>query len=516
VRYAYALTGALLLSGAAAAVTLQPPGAGQTAQNEPGAIEAAAPKGGAPMSFADMVARLQPAVVNISANQHITQQAQANPFAGTPFGELFNQMNGGQSGGQPVTREATSLGSGFIISSDGYIVTNNHVIAPPGVKGASLDSVTVIMIDRKEYKARVIGRDPTSDLALLKIDATGLPFVKFGDSNKARVGDWIVAIGNPFGIGSTVTAGIVSALHRVTGGGAYDRFIQTDAAINQGNSGGPMFDLNGNVIGINSQIFAGQSGGNIGIGFAIPAVDAKPVIDKLMNGTKIARGYLGIGPQPLDDDLAASFNLPKNHGELIARVEPGEAAAKAGLQVGDIVTKVNGNDVTPDQSLSYLVANVTPGTRVPLEVIRQGKMMTLPVTIGTRPSEEALQAQATSGNEDGFGDDNGNDGQAQGQPASSNALGLTVQPLTSQIARAIGVDSSVKGVVIGATDPSSDAGNKLKRGDVIISANGQAVSTAAQLAAIVAQVKAGGRDQIALLVVRGKSPGTFVGIKLKK
>jgi len=252
VRYAYAITAALLLSGTATAIALPSMSGAQTAQNEPAAMAATAPKAGAPMSFADLVAKLQPAVVNISTTQHITQAQQPNPFAGTPFEGLFNQSQGGGGGAAPVTRQATSLGSGFIISPDGYVVTNNHVVAA-GAKGATVDSITVTMTDRKEYVAKLIGRDPTSDLALLKIEAKALPFVKFGNSNNARVGDWIVAIGNPFGLGGTVTAGIVSSLHRVTGGGAYDRFIQTDAAINQGNSGGPMFDLAGNVIGINSQ-----------------------------------------------------------------------------------------------------------------------------------------------------------------------------------------------------------------------------------------------------------------------
>lgn len=277
-RYAYAISGALLVGGAAATLALQPPSAAQTAQNEPAAMAAAAPRPGAPLSFADLVARLQPAVVNISTKQTVKVQPQANPFQGTPFQDFFGGGGGGQEpNAPPVTRQAQSLGSGFLISADGYVVTNNHVVAP-GARGATVDLITVTLPNRKEYKAKLIGRDQASDLALLKIDGVNLPFVKFGDSTKTRVGDWIVAIGNPFGIGSTVTAGIVSALHRSTGqGGAYDRFIQTDAAINQGNSGGPMFDLNGNVIGINSQIFS-QSGGNIGIGFAIPAEEAKPII----------------------------------------------------------------------------------------------------------------------------------------------------------------------------------------------------------------------------------------------
>lgn len=511
-RYAYAITGALLLGGAAAAVTLQPPAAAQTAQNEPAAMAAIAPRAGAPVSFADLVAKLQPAVVNISTKQSIkVQQAPANPFAGTPFAELFGGQGQGQGAPQPQTREAQSLGSGFLISDDGYVVTNNHVVAP-GAKGASVDSITVTLTNRKEYVAKLVGRDPISDLALLKIDAKDLPFVRFGDSTRTRVGDWVIAIGNPFGIGSTVTAGIVSALHRVTGAGAYDRFIQTDAAINQGNSGGPMFDLNGNVIGINSQIFAGQSGGNIGIGFAIPAEDAKPVIDKLMKGTTIARGYLGVGLQSLDDDSAAALGLPKNSGEIIRSIAPGEPADKAGIKVGDVVVGVNGKTVTQDASLSYLVANETPGSRIPIELIRAGKKMTVSVVVGTRPSEDVLQASV--GGEDG-------DGMSQPDtegPASpvANKLGLAVVPLTPQIARNIGVDSTVTGVVISGTDPSSDAGQKLKRGDVVVSANGTPVATPDALAAIVAQAVRDGRPTVLLYVQRQRLPGAFVPIKLKK
>lgn len=516
-RTAYAITAALLLGGTATALVLPAATGAQTAQNEPAVIAAAAPRAGAPVSFADLVAKLQPAVVNISTSQRITQQAQANPFAGTPFENFFNQGGGQGGNGQPVTRQATSLGSGFIISPDGYVVTNNHVVAP-GAKGATVETITVTLIDRKEYTARLIGRDPTSDLALLKVNATGLPFVKFGDSERARVGDWVVAIGNPFGIGSTVTAGIVSALHRVTGGGAYDRFIQTDAAINQGNSGGPMFDLGGNVIGINSQIFAGQSGGNIGIGFAIPAGDAKPVIDKLMKGTTIARGYLGVGPQPLDDDLASSFGLPKNQGELLRSIEPGQPADRSGLKVGDVVLRVGGKDVTPDQSLSYLVANVAPGTRVPVDILRQGRRQTITATIGTRPPEDQLAARAGAGGEDNAfgGSEDGDDGTTV-PGSATNALGVTVLPLTPAIARNLNVDSSVQGVVVATVDPNSDAGQKgMKRGDVIVSANGSPTTTPAALAAIIAQAKAAGRSQIAALVVRGRTPPAFIGLKLKK
>ncbi len=513
-RYAYAITGALLLGGAAATMALQPPAGAQTAQNEPAAMAAVAPRIGAPLSFADLVARLQPAVVNISTKQSIKVQQPTNPFAGTPFGELFNQFNGGQQGGgnaAPVVRQAQSLGSGFLISPDGYVVTNNHVIAA-GAKGATVDSITVILTDRKEYTAKLVGKDPASDLALLKINATNLPFVKFGDSTKARVGDWVVAIGNPFGLGSTVTAGIVSALHRVTGqGGAYDRFIQTDASINQGNSGGPMFDLAGNVIGINSQILS-PTGGNVGIGFAIPAEEAKPIIDTLMKGVAVRRGYLGVGIQPVTDDIAAALGLPKDRGELISRVEPGEAADKAGIKQGDVVVRVDGQDVTPDQTLSYLVARSKPGSPVKIDLIRDGKPMAVTAISGTRPSEDALAAISQP---DGGGMPDEDD-QTQGT-ATTNALGVGVTELTPQIARSLGLDATAHGVVVTTVDPSSDAGQKgLRRGDVIVSINRVPVMSAADVARTVTQARSAGRDAVLLFVQRGRTPGGFFAVKIKK
>ena len=511
-RYAYAISGALLVGGAAASLALQP--AAQTAQNEPAAMAQVAPRAGAPLSFADLVAKLQPAVVNISTKQSIRVQPQANPFQGTPFQDFFG---GGQdpNGGQPVTRQAQSLGSGFLISPDGYIVTNNHVVAP-GARGATVDSITVTLIDRKEYKARLIGRDPASDLALLKIEGTNLPFVKFGDSTKARVGDWIIAIGNPFGIGSTVTAGIVSALHRSTGTlGAYDRFIQTDAAINRGNSGGPMFDLSGNVIGINSQIFS-ETGGSIGIGFAIPAEEAKPVIDTLMKGTSVKRGYLGVGIQPIDEDTAGSLGLPRNRGELINRVEPAGPADKAGVKPGDVVVRVNGQEVTPDQTLSYLVANVKPGGAVKLDVLRNGRAITLNATAAVRPSEDTLLAQA--GGSDGESDEPAapNGAKPEGSEVMSASLGLQVTELTPQIASRLGLDANLHGVVITSIDPSSDAAQKgLQPRDVIVSANNQPVMNAADVARIVTQAKSQGRDAVLVFIQRRGIPGRFIPLRLK-
>jgi serine protease Do len=508
VRYAYATISALLLGGAAATLAMQPSLA-QTAQNEPGSIAAAAPKAGAPMSFADMVAKLQPAVVNISTKQSIATPRQANPFAGTPFEQFFNQ-GGGQGGAQPQRREGQSLGSGFLISADGYIVTNNHVVAP--ARGATVESITVTLDNRREYTAKLIGRDETSDLAVLKIEGQGLPFVRFGDSARARVGDWVVAIGQPFGLGGTVTAGIVSAVHRVSGPGA-DRFIQTDAAINQGNSGGPMFNLNGDVIGVNSQILASGAGGNIGIGFAIPAEDAKPIVDTLMKGQRVQRGYLGVtlGGQ-VDDDAAQALGIPSNRGELLSGVTAGGPAARAGLRAGDVVTKVNGQQVDRDNTLTRLVAGVTPGQAARLEYVRNGRTATANVTVDTRPTEQQLLTQLGQGGDDfsAEGDDT-----PQATVPAANALGVTVQPLTPTIARQIGVDSTVQGVVVAQVDASSDAGSKLRRADVISAVNGAPVRTAADVTAAVAAAKAAGRPQVLLLVQRGRGPAGFVPVRLK-
>ena len=506
-RNVYALTTALLIGGTAATMVFQTPSSAQVAQNEPGAISVPAPRAGAPGSFADMVAKLQPAVVNISTTQKITVQ-QNNPFAGTPFGDLFGQGQGGGGNDRPVTRQGQSLGSGFIISADGYIVTNNHVISA-GTKTAIVESITVILTDKKEYKARIVGRDQASDIAVLKIDATGLPFVRFGDSAGARVGDWVIAIGNPFGIGSSVTAGIVSALHRTTGqGGAYDRFIQTDASINQGNSGGPMFDMNGNVIGINSQIYT-PTGGNVGIGFAIPAEQAKPIVDQLRGGAKIKRGYLGIQLQPMSPEIYESLGLPKDRGELVASVVPGEGASRAGIQQGDVITKVNNQDVTPDQTLSFIVANLPIGSRIPIEVIRNGQRQTVTAVLGERPSDEKLAAIAGDGDNAVPQDDKTT------QKATRDTLGFSVTPMTADIARALALPAPVKGVVITSIDQSSDAGQKgLQRGDIITAINQRPVTTAAEIASGVAAAKAAGRPSVLLSVQRGNTPSRYVPVRL--
>ena len=513
-RYAYAITAALLAGGTAATLTLQQPVGAQVAQNAPGAINAA-PRDGAPMSFADLAARLQPAVVNISTTQKI-QIKSGNAFAGTPFEELFRRFGGGtDDSGRPITREATSLGSGFIISADGYVVTNNHVISasPEGGSGAVVSSITVTLPDRKEYKATIVGRDQASDLALLKIEAKNLPFVQFGDSTRARVGDWVVAIGNPFGLGGTVTAGIVSALHRSIGiNGPYDRYIQTDASINQGNSGGPMFDLKGNVIGINTAIFS-PTGGNVGIGFAIPAEEAKPIIDQLRSGNKIKRGYLGVGIQPMTEDIAASLGLAKDRGEIVARVEPGEAASRAGIRQGDVIVRVNGQEVTPDNTLSYIVGKTPVGTRMPIELIREGQKKTVTVTLGERPPEDQL---ANNGEADGSDVPSDNGAPTAPDQSTRAAIGLGFQTITPDLARRLGVAPTTRGVVVNYVDPSSDAAaNGFQPRDIVLQINNVPVPTAQAAAAQIEAAKKAKRPTVLLFAQRGNNPPRYIGVQMK-
>ncbi len=507
VRYAYGVAAALLLGGTAFSVATGEAGA-QVAQNAPSQI---APRAGAPSSFADLAARLQPAVVNISTKQRVAVQRQTDPFE-----EFFRRFGApGQSdqgdsggGGAPRTREAGSLGSGFVISPDGYIVTNNHLIEGEGGKG-TVDQVTVIFGDRKEYPARIVGRDPASDLALLKIDGSNLPYVNWGDSTRVRVGDWVLAVGNPYGLGGTVTAGIISALHRgITGAGAYDRYIQTDASINMGNSGGPMFDMAGNVIGINSALIS-PTGASVGIGLAIPAEAAKPVIDSLRRGQQPQRGYLGVGLQPLDENIASALGLPKDRGELVRSVVPGQAAARAGLRQGDVIVSVNGRPVNPDETVSYLIANTSVGSTVPLEIIRDGKRQTIRATVAQRPSDDVVAQQS------GVNDNDTTD-MADEQPvAPGSALGLSMQALNPQIIRALNLPTDVRGVVITSVDPNSDAYAKgLRRGYVIVSVDRKAVTSPQDVNAAVEAVRRSGRSGVLLLVRAGRSPEAFVGISL--
>lgn len=505
VRYVYGLTSALLVGGAAVSLMTGIPAGAQVAQNDTTVMDRVVPVAGAPASFADLTQQLQPAVVNIATRQSV--EVNRNPFAGTPFAELFNR----RGGNQPQRREAQSLGSGFIISADGFVVTNNHVVAPDN--RARLEEITITFPDGTEYEADLVGADAASDLAVLKIksDET-FPFVTFGDSAESRVGEWVVAIGNPFGLGGTVTSGIISAVYRNTGqGGAYDRFIQTDASINRGNSGGPLFDMRGNVIGINNAIFS-PSGGSVGIGFAIPSEIAEPIVNQLKEGREIERGYLGVSLQPMSDDLADSLGLDRNRGEIVQLVTDDSPAEAAGMQAGDIIVEVNGREVSSDQTVSFLVANIDPGVTIPVTVLREGRRVELETTLARRPSEEELAQQQQNfdpDSEEPMNPDETDDTIAE-------KLGLQVLEMTPQIARSLGVSADTVGLVIGAVDPNSDAGRKgLRRGDVILSANYNATGSIEALREQITAAEADGRDAVLLRVQRRGQPPRFLPVRLR-
>ncbi|MBY6218692.1 Do family serine endopeptidase [Qipengyuania aquimaris] len=508
VRYAYSVTAALLAGGAALSLAGFPAGA-QVAQNDDSTMASVVPRAGAPASFADLTEQLQPAVVNISTRQRVEVSRGTNPFEGTPFEGLFNQRRG-QQDDEPQYREGQSLGSGFIISADGYVVTNNHVVSPSG--RASIQEITVTLPDGTEYEAELVGTDAQSDLAVLKVNRSApFPFVRFGDSAQARVGDWVIAIGNPFGLGGTVTSGIVSSVLRSTGGGAYDRYIQTDASINRGNSGGPLFDMQGNVIGVNNAIIS-PTGGSVGIGFAIPAETAAPIIDKLVRGVEIERGYLGIQIQPVTEDVAASLGLQRNRGEIVQMVQAGEAAERAGIEPGDIVLSVNGREVTPDQTLSFLVANVAPGTTIPVDLIRDGERRRINVTVGKRPSEEELR-QRQMFDPDAEPDE---DMSPSDNEVIEERLGLQVLTLTPQIARQIGADADTQGLVVAMVDRNSDAARKgLQRGDIILTANYRRLESVEDLEDAVRRAQADDRDAVLLRVQRRGGAPQYIAVRLR-
>jgi serine protease Do len=391
--------------------------------------------------FSSVIDPALPAVVNISSTKVVKQQVVPNPFLNDPF---FRQFFGNQFGQQqPQTERESSLGSGVIITPEGYIVTNNHVVA-----GAT--EIEVFTQNRKKYKAQLVGTDPRTDIAVLKIDATGLPTLAFGDSSKLKVGDLVFAIGDPFGIGETATMGIVSATGRALGGSIerYENFIQTDAAINPGNSGGALIDLRGNLIGINTAIISG-GGGNEGIGFAIPADMAREVINQLVEHGKVVRGYLGITIQDVNPDIAKAFGLSQGGGALIGDVTPGGPAAKAGLQRGDIILDLNGTSISGSNELSLHIAELAPGSVVHLKIFRSGHTQQVDVTLGTYP-------------------ENGKPG-APAEAMGAALQGLHVENLTPAIAQQLGLPSGTVGVVVTQVDPSSSAAaSGIQHGDVIL------------------------------------------------
>ncbi len=425
------------------------------------------PLGNFTNGFASVLKPALPTVVNIHTSKVVKQRGQL-PFFNDP---MFRQFFGDQFGNEPRSEREHSLGSGVIVTPDGMILTNNHVI-----DGAT--DVKVDLSDKREFQAKIIGTDAKTDVAVLKINATDLPALPIGDSSKLQVGDVVFAIGEPFGLTSTATMGIVSA----TGRGAlgiedYEDFIQTDAAINPGNSGGAMIDLHGNLIGINTAILAENGGGNQGIGFAIPINMARAVMDQIVSHGKVVRGYLGLVPQDVTPALAKQFGLSQPSGALIGEVEPDTPAARAGLKRGDVIVTMNGQAVTSANDLRLRVSETAPGTTIKLQISRDGKTQDVSVALGELP-EKAEKA----GSEENGG---------------SGLEGVEVQPLTPDIAEQLQLSPGTRGVVVMSVDPASPAASSLQRGDVIQEVNHKPVASIEQFRQA---VSAAGKGSVLLLV----------------
>lgn len=417
--------------------------------------------------FTTLVEQASPAVVNISTKQKLPDRrvaaGQMPDLEGLPpmFREFFerNMPQQPRSPRGDRQREAQSLGSGFIISSDGYVLTNNHVVA-------DADEIIVRLSDRSELQAKLVGTDPRTDVALLKVDGKNLPTVKLGDSEKLKVGEWVLAIGSPFGFDHSVTKGIVSAKGRTLPNDTYVPFIQTDVAINPGNSGGPLFNMNGEVVGINSQIFT-RSGGFMGLSFAIPIDVAIDVSNQLKKDGKVSRGWLGVVIQEVNKDLAESFGLDKPAGALVAQVLEDGPAAKSGLQVGDVILSMSGQPIVMSADLPHLVGTLKAGAKAKLEIIRNGKRQNLDVTIGAMPDDDA-----------DIGTGTGADGSAE---RSSNRLGVSVSDLTAEQKKSLELKG---GVVIKEVQDGPAAMIGLRPGDVISHLNNQAIASAKQFTEI--------------------------------
>ena len=453
----------------------------------------------APDSFADLAARLLPAVVNVSSTQTVTAK-NGGPGAGpeipmfppgSPFEQFFkdflNRNKQGQGGpdNQPrPERRAQSLGSGFIIDASGYVVTNNHVI-----EGA--DEVSVTLQDNTTLKAEIIGRDESGDIALLKVKSDKpLATVDFGDSTQSRVGDWVLAIGNPFGLGGTVTAGIVSARGRDIHQGQYDDFIQTNAAINRGNSGGPLFNMDGQVIGINTAIFS-PSGGSIGIGFSIPSNMAKNIVAQLKEYGHPRRGWLGVKIQQVTPDIAESLGLKDASGAMVAGITDGGPADKAKIRAGDIILKFDGQDVKEMHNLPRIVADAEVGKQVPVVLWRDGKEVTLDTTLAERPADAQLAAVDSGAKADAT------------QPTDIAGVGLKVAPLSQDLKDKFQLNADQKGVVITDVAPNSAAADRgLKPGDVIMEVQQNEVGAPADIQKQIDAARKADRKNVLMLIQR--------------
>jgi serine protease Do len=458
-----------------------------------------------PDGISDVAEAVIDAVVNISTKQTVDMSKGTMPQLppGSPFEEFFEEFfknhhgQNGEVGESPAPRRVNSLGSGFIIDSSGLVVTNNHVIA-------DADEVDVILNDGTTMRADIIGRDTKTDLALLKVTPPHpLKAVKFGDSDKLRLGEWVIAIGNPFSLGGTVTAGIVSARNRDIQSGPYDNYIQTDAAINRGNSGGPLFNLNGEVIGVNTAIIS-PSGGSIGIGFAVPSKTVVPVIDQLREFKEVRRGWLGVRIQQVTDEIAESLSITPPHGALIAGVDDKGPAKPAGLEPGDVVVKFDGQDIKEMRDLPKIVAETPVGKGVSVVVIRKGQEVTKTVKLG-RLDDGEKQAALTPKSDT-----------PEAKPVVKKALGLDLANLTDELRKKNNIKDKVKGVLITGVDANSPAADKhLVPGMVIAEVQQQPVANAADLLSRIDKLKKDGKKAVVLLVVSPDGDPSFVALGLQ-
>lgn len=449
-----------------------------------------APQGNV-VSYADTVDRVAPAVVTVHSARRVHEpqqfQFQNDPF----FNWFFGSGNRERGGTRPPVQEQRALGSGVIVRADGYILTNDHV-----VDGA--EDISVDLVDRRNFKAKLVGADKPSDLAVLKVDASNLPVLAPGNSDQVRVGDICLAVGNPLGIGETVTAGIISAKGRQTGlsDGSFEDFLQTDAPINQGNSGGALVNTRAELIGINSQILSPNGGGNIGIGFAIPSNMAKTVMDQLIAHGKVSRGQLGVTVQYITSDLAASLGLKQVQGVLVSGVNSGSAADRAGIKTGDIILEVNGTAVNDVNALRNTIAAAGAGAEVTLTTLRNGNRQQVRVKLGEFNPSAVTQ----------------NQGQGGGNGAPAGRLGVELTPVTPDIAGQLGIPRNTQGLAVASVDPSGPAANAgVREGDVIQQINHQAVKSPSEVQAALG--KSG--DRPALLQILRGGQSIFVAVRLK-
>jgi serine protease Do len=466
-----------------------------------------------PASVAPVAEKLLDAVVNISTNQTL-KGAEGSPLPkvpkGAPFEEFFEDFFDRKGGRPPGDRKISAQGSGFVIDGkEGLIVTNNHVI-----EGA--DEIIINFADGSKLKVdKVLGKDSKTDLALLKVTPKKtLAQVPFGASGKMKVGDWVMAIGNPFGLGGSVSVGIISAKQRDINTGPYDDYLQTDAAINKGNSGGPLFNMEGEVIGVNTAIIS-PTGGSIGIGFAVPSDAATIVVDQLRQFGETRRGWLGVNVQSITDDLAEAYGLKENTGALVASVSPEGPAAKAGILDGDVIVKFDGKDVTTMRGLPRLVSQTQIGREVDVELVRKGQRRTVRVAVG-RLVEDAKAPAKTGKRVNPKSRSKGKDKQGDARPPGQSLIGLVLAPITDDLRAKHGLGPNVKGVVVVEVDPASPAAQRqIKAGDVVVEVAQEAVASIDDISKGIERVRTAGRNAILLRIEDGKGDMRFVAVPIE-